>query len=152
MQYGTGAPLWGKKGEELSSPQQQQGQASSLNSRYQSPSRAYQPPSLGGTEYAQQQTNIMEDAMRQQYEAEGTAQAVMSQMTTQRYQISGAHGNVSEMREATEKTKREIKDLATKRLRKKRRLQMIAGALALTDLFLFFRLLVCGGSFFCRRY
>jgi len=71
-------------------------------------------------------------------------------MTTQRQQLKGAHSNVFEMREATERARMEIVELTAKRKQKKMQLQMIVVALAVTDLFLLFRLLQCGGSFFCR--
>jgi len=111
----------------------------------------YQPPKVNGT-YAEQQTGIMEDTMRTHYETEGVAQTVLSQMTTQRHQLQGAHDNVHEMREATEKAKRELMDLQVKMRAKKRRLQFIIGALGLVDFLLFIRLIQCGGSFFCRRH
>jgi len=56
------------------------------------------------------------------------------------------------MRETTEKAKQELQELRAKNLKKKRKLQVIVVALASADLFLFCRLLYCGGSFFCRRW
>ena len=157
MKYGSGAPLWGK-GEGVSSDQQGRGSGELKNrgnyegqSYQKSSAGSYQPPKVKGT-FPGQQTQVMEDTLRTHYEAEGTASAVLSQMTTQRYQLQGAHDNVFHMRETTEKAKRELADLATKTLRKKRRLQAIAALLAVIDGFLFLRIVYCGGSFFCRYY
>mmetsp|Transcript_34526 Transcript_34526/g.103205 ORF Transcript_34526/g.103205 Transcript_34526/m.103205 type:complete len:156 (-) Transcript_34526:542-1009(-) len=155
MKYGSGAPLWGK-GEGLSSKQQGRG-SGELKNRYEGQSYqnsaggSYQPPKVSGT-YSEQQTQVVEDTLRTHYEAEGTAATVLSQMTTQRYQLQGAHDNVFDMRETTEKAKRELADLAAKNKRKKRRLQGIVILLAVTDLLLFVRIVQCGGSFFCRHY
>mmetsp|Transcript_32307 Transcript_32307/g.39687 ORF Transcript_32307/g.39687 Transcript_32307/m.39687 type:complete len:167 (+) Transcript_32307:140-640(+) len=163
--YGSGTPLWGKN-ESLTSPQQQHNNnapgSSQLNNRYQStsyqnsPSASYQPPPVSNTtnntsNYVQQQTQTTEDSLRTQYQAEATANTVLSQMTTQRYQLQNAHDRVYDMRETTEKAKRELADLAAKNRKKKRRLQLIILLLGTLDLFLFLRLLYCGGSFFCRR-
>lgn len=150
--YGSGAPLWGKGGDEQEGTKGSGG--GTLNNRYQSQSYqqgggSYQPPKVSGT-YAEQQTGVMEDTMKTHYEAEGTAATVLSQMTTQRYQLQGAHDNVYEMRETTEKAKRELADLAAKTRKKKMRLYMVIAALSLTDLLLFARIVQCGGSFFCR--
>eukprot|EP00594_Rhizosolenia_setigera_P013309 CAMPEP_0178965960 /NCGR_PEP_ID=MMETSP0789-20121207/16636_1 /TAXON_ID=3005 /ORGANISM="Rhizosolenia setigera, Strain CCMP 1694" /LENGTH=119 /DNA_ID=CAMNT_0020651131 /DNA_START=180 /DNA_END=539 /DNA_ORIENTATION=+ len=113
---------------------------------------SYQPPKAGGggTTYAEQQTGVVEDSLRTQYQAEATANTVMAQMTTQRYQLQGARDNVADMRQTTEKAKKELADLASKAAKKRRRLQMIIAFLAATDTLLFFRLAYCGGSFFCR--
>ena len=162
MVYGSGAPLWGRNGESLTSQQQQQqqhSQGSTLNNRFQSSgpyqqgtvSGNYQPPKVAGT-YAEQQTQVMEDTMRSQYETESVAHTVLSQMTAQRYQLQGAHNNVWEMRETTEKAKRELMDLQMKARAKKRRLQMIIAVLVTVDVLLFIRLIQCGGSFFCRHH
>lgn len=161
MVYGSGAPLWGKNGESLIG-QHEQHHSSILNNRggtsYQqqpgsSTGGSYQPPKQQtGLAYAEQQTHIMEDTMRKQYETEGIAQTVLSQMTTQRQQLQGAHDNVWEMREATEKAKRELMDLQVKWRAKKRRLQMIIVVLGMIDFLLFIRLVQCGGSFFCRHH
>jgi len=110
----------------------------------------YQPPVVKGT-YAEQQNQVMEDTMRTHYNAEGTAATVLSQLTTQRQQLTGAHENVWEMRQATEKAKKDLSTLAAKQRWKKQRLQLIAAALAVTDFFLFVRLVRCGGSFFCKQ-
>eukprot|EP00978_Attheya_sp_CCMP212_P020066 scaffold57045_cov52-Attheya_sp.AAC.4 len=73
----------------------------------------------------------------------------MAQMRTQRHQLTGAHEDVWEMRQSTEKAKRELMDLRHKVLKKKRRLQAIVVGLAVVDFFLFIRIVKCGGSFFC---
>mmetsp|Transcript_47465 Transcript_47465/g.55444 ORF Transcript_47465/g.55444 Transcript_47465/m.55444 type:complete len:159 (+) Transcript_47465:83-559(+) len=157
MTYGTGtAPLWGKQGESLSSPHQQQQSGSNLSNRfqtgspsYQNPSGgSYQPPNVGNN--AQDQAQVLADTVKSQYEAEATAAQVMSQMTTQRYQLQNAHENVYNVRDTTEQAKQELTELQAKGRRKKRRLQIIAGFLATADMILFLRLLLCGGSFFCR--
>mmetsp|Transcript_11954 Transcript_11954/g.16536 ORF Transcript_11954/g.16536 Transcript_11954/m.16536 type:complete len:150 (-) Transcript_11954:239-688(-) len=148
--YGSGQPLWGKGDKKEGNGGGQ------LNNRhqgqsYQKGTSGYQPPVVGNA-YAEQQTGVMEDTMKTHYEAEGTAATVLSQMTTQRYQLQGAHDNVHEMRETTAKAKQNLEELRTKMLKKKRKLQAIAAVLAIADIFLFFRLLYCGGSFFCRSW
>jgi len=60
--YGSGNPLWGKEQEKKGG----------LNNRYQGQSyqkdgSGYQPPNVGGT-YAEQQTGVLEDTMKHQYE------------------------------------------------------------------------------------
>eukprot|EP00560_Eucampia_antarctica_P003186 CAMPEP_0197836492 /NCGR_PEP_ID=MMETSP1437-20131217/29168_1 /TAXON_ID=49252 ORGANISM="Eucampia antarctica, Strain CCMP1452" /NCGR_SAMPLE_ID=MMETSP1437 /ASSEMBLY_ACC=CAM_ASM_001096 /LENGTH=135 /DNA_ID=CAMNT_0043442707 /DNA_START=185 /DNA_END=592 /DNA_ORIENTATION=+ len=128
---------------------------SGLNNRhqggYQSGAGSYQPPRVAG-DYAEQQTGVVEDTMRTHYQTEGTAATVLSQMTTQRNQLEGAHNDVHNMKETTEKAKNELINLIAKVRAKKRKLQLIVAALSAIDLFLFFRIAVCGGSFFCRRY
>ena len=132
--YGSGAPLWGQ-GESTGQP---------------SNSSKYQAPKLGdGNSYQEEQNYIVRDSLKTNYDADGTAAAVLSQMTTQRYQLQSAHDDVFQMREATEKAKRELADMYAKNQAKKRRLQMIIAVLAVTDMFLFLRLLKCGGSFIC---
>ena len=112
---------------------------------------AYQPPSISDPKasYAEQQTYITEDSLRTQYQAEGTANTVLSQMTTQRYQLQGAHDNVADMRQTTELARKELQIMAQKVGAKKRRLQMIIALLVVLDTFCFLRLSFCGGSFFC---
>lgn len=120
-----------------------------LSNRY-SYQHSYAPPAVSGS-FAQQQTQIIEDTMKTHYETEATSAAVLSQMRQQRQQLQGAQSNAWEMREAAEKAKRDLTSMAAKQRRKKLKLQMIAGALALIDLILFLRLIQCGGSFFCKR-
>eukprot|EP00816_Leptocylindrus_hargravesii_P001089 CAMPEP_0196813750 /NCGR_PEP_ID=MMETSP1362-20130617/38843_1 /TAXON_ID=163516 /ORGANISM="Leptocylindrus danicus, Strain CCMP1856" /LENGTH=164 /DNA_ID=CAMNT_0042190111 /DNA_START=9 /DNA_END=503 /DNA_ORIENTATION=+ len=162
--YGSGAPLWGN-GESLSAPANKHGGADgsgggsyksyqdsgAVDSRLPRQGNAYmyRAPTLEGGTYQEQQSHLVEDSLKTNYEAEGTAAAVLSQMTTQRYQLKAAHDDVWEMREATEKAKRELADMHAKSRKKKQRLQMIIAVLAVTDTFLLLRLLRCGGSFFC---
>jgi len=128
---------------------------SDLSNRYQSgpsyqSSHNYQPPSVSGT-YAQQQTQIMEDTMRTNYEAANTVGNVLSQMHGQRQQLTGAHENVWEMRQAAEKAKKDLTSMVKQARKKKLKLQIIAAGLAFIDFVLFLRLLKCGGSFFCKN-
>lgn len=120
-----------------------------LSNRY-SYQHSYAPPAVSGS-FAQQQTQIIEDTMKTHYETEATSAAVLSQMRQQRQQLQGAQSNVWEMREAAEKAKRDLTSMAARQRKKKLKLQIIAGALALIDLILFLRLIQCGGSFFCKR-
>uniref|UniRef100_A0A6T7IAS9 Uncharacterized protein n=1 Tax=Attheya septentrionalis TaxID=420275 RepID=A0A6T7IAS9_9STRA len=151
--YGTGGAPGSAGGSHHSSSGRQ-----NLNNRFQSsPSSyqsGYQPPTVpqqgqSSADYAHGQSNVMEGTMRNHYEAEGTAATVMAQMRTQRHQLTGAHEDVWEMRQSTEKAKRELMDLRHKVLKKKRRLQAIVVGLAVVDFFLFIRIVKCGGSFFC---
>eukprot|EP00586_Coscinodiscus_wailesii_P020349 CAMPEP_0172501516 /NCGR_PEP_ID=MMETSP1066-20121228/150598_1 /TAXON_ID=671091 /ORGANISM="Coscinodiscus wailesii, Strain CCMP2513" /LENGTH=140 /DNA_ID=CAMNT_0013276327 /DNA_START=162 /DNA_END=584 /DNA_ORIENTATION=+ len=134
-----------------SSPRRDQPNAKRNQSNSYQHAGTYQPPAVSGS-YAQQQTQITEDSLRTQYEAEATANTVLSQMTTQRYQLQNAHDQVTGMKETTEMAKRELADLASKTLKKKRRLQLIVAALGTLDFLLLVRLFYCGGSFFCRRH
>ena len=115
-----------------------------VNNRYQSYQTGYVPPT-----YAEQQTDVLQDSVQTQYQAEGTAQAVLSQMHAQRGQLNHAAGDVWEMRQTTEQARREITALQDKLKRKKRRLYMMIAGLGLTDFLLFVRMIQCGGSFFC---
>ena len=117
-----------------------------LNNRFQSYQQGtYQPP----TSYAEKQTEVLTDAVRTQYQAEGTANAVLTRMTDQRNQLTEAHENVWQMRHATEKAKRELQELNNKYRKKKFRLYVTIAALGFMDLLLFFRILQCRGGFFC---
>ena len=140
--FGSGTPAWGK------------GSVPTMTSRrgstaYQS---SYIPPKLNDPKasYAQQQTSITEDTLKTQYQAEGTGNMVLSQMATQRYQLQSAHGNVTDMRNTTELAKKELEAMAERVGRRKQRLKAIIVLLAFANIFCFFRLLICGGSFFCR--
>ena len=157
--YGSGAPLWGN-GESLSALDNKRGEGGGGEASYtsyqegdrlprQGNAYMYRAPTLEGGTYQEQQSHIVEDSLKTNYEAEGTAAAVLSQMSTQRYQLKAAHDDVWEMREATEKAKRELADMHAKSRKKKKRLQMIIGVFAVADTFLLLRLLRCGGSFFC---
>ena len=119
-----------------------------LNNRFNSYQQggSYVPP---GKSFADQQTNVISDTMKSQYQAESTANAVLTQLHTQRHQLQGANDNVWDMRQATEETKRELQDLHAKYRARKNKLKIYIALLASADLFLFLRLLQCHGSFFC---
>lgn len=152
-QFGSGTPVWGMGG----SRHQQQRGSGEFRNRYEGQSYqnsagagvggagGYSPPS-----YAEQQTQRVEDTMKTHYEAEGTAAAVMSQMTTQRHQLQRASDDVAGTRMKGEQAKRELDDLINKVRRKKRRLYAIIAMLGTVDTLLFLRIVQCGGSFFCR--
>ena len=106
---------------------------------------SYQPP----VHYAADQTKKLEDTTKTFYQADETAGHVLGHMTAQRHQIEGAHGNVWEMRQATDKAKREIEELHAKYRAKKQRLYVMIAGLSLVDMLLFFRILQCKGNFFC---
>ena len=119
---------------------------SGLNNRFQSYQQgSYQPPAM----YADTQTGVLEDTVKTQYQAEGTANDVLTRMTEQRHQLTEAHDNVFQMRHATEKAKQELQDLNKKYQAKKLRLYVMIAALGITDLLLFLRLAQCRGGFFC---
>jgi hypothetical protein len=90
----------------------------------------------------------MEDTTQAYYQADETAARVLHQMTAQRQQIEGANNSVWEMRQATEKAKREIAELHKKYRLKKQRLYVTIALLGTADLLLFIRLLQCHGNFF----
>ena len=105
----------------------------------------YQPPVF----YAADQTKTLEDTTKTYYQAEDTANQVLQQMTAQRQQILGAHGNVNELRITAEKTKRELEALRVKYRQKKQKLYMWIAGLSIVDLLLFIRILQCHGNFYC---
>lgn len=121
-----------------------------LNNRFSSYQQggSYQPPNTS-TAYAQQQTDTLTDTVKTQYEAEGTANAVLTRMTEQRHQLTGANDDVWHMRAATEQTKRELRELHNKYRQKKLRLYATIAMLGFTDLLLFLRIVQCRGGFFC---
>ena len=81
---------------------------SGLNNRFSSYQQgSYQPPST----YADRQTETLTDTVKTQYQAEGTANAVLTRLTEQRHQLVSAHDNVSEMRHATEKARLELQQV-----------------------------------------
>ena len=122
-----------------------------VNNRFNSyqQSGSYIPPAK---HYADQQTGVLSDAVKTQYQAESTANSVLNQLSGQRQQLQGANDDVWEMRQATEQTKKELHDLRAKYIAKKRKLYVIIAVLAFVDTFLFLRIISCRGSFFCRRY
>mmetsp|Transcript_27514 Transcript_27514/g.66862 ORF Transcript_27514/g.66862 Transcript_27514/m.66862 type:complete len:144 (+) Transcript_27514:3395-3826(+) len=120
-----------------------------LSNRYNSYQQngSYVPP---GQQYAENQSNVLSDTVKTQYEAENTANAVLQTMNAQRQQLQTANEDVWDMRHATEETKRELRDLQEKYRARKRKLYMYIAILGAVDFLLFLRLLRCGGSFFCR--
>ena len=119
-----------------------------LSNRFNSyqQSGAHVPP---GKTFADQQTNTLADTVKAQYHAEETANAVMTQLHAQRQQIQGANDNVWDMRQATEQTKKELRDLQSKYRQKKMKLYGWIVLLGTLDFLIFLRLLRCRGSFFC---
>ena len=119
-----------------------------LNNRFNSyqQSGGYVPP---GKTFADHQTNVLSDTVKTQYQAESTANAVLNTLHGQRQQLQGANDNVWDMRQATEQTKKELRDLQAKYRQKKNKLRMIIALLATIDLLLFLRILRCRGGFFC---
>lgn len=113
--------------------------------RFFSYQQGYQPP----VHYAADQTRTMEDTTKTFHEADAQATQVLQHMRGQRQQIQGAHNDVYEMRQATEKAKRELEALQKKYREKKQRLYVMIAILSLVDTLLFFRILQCGGNFFC---
>jgi hypothetical protein len=118
-----------------------------LNNRFNSYQQgSYVPP---GKTLADQQTNVVADTVKTQYQAESTANAVLNQLHGQRQQLQGANVDVWDMRQATEQTKRELRDLQSKYLAKKRKLYVIIAMLGTLDFLLFARIVRCRGNFFC---
>ena len=154
MQYGSGSrPAW-IRSEENGVPSQRRGASASGNSQssYQNmTTSSYQAPQLSGT-YEQRQTQVVEDAVRTNVEAETTAGNVLTQLEAQRNQLQRADDDAWAMREDVARAQRELRELQQKTWEKKRRLYAIIGALSFVDAMLFFRIVRCGGSFFCRRY
>ena len=166
LAYGSGRPAWGggdveDGGLSRRTPHNSNGSINNSNNNnngsyqqggggrnYQS---NYQAPQLSGT-YAEQQTQVMEDAMKTHVNAETTANNVLAKLHAQRHQLQNANDDTWEMRQNVATAQRELKELQQKAWAKKRRLYMIIGLLATVDLMLFFRIVQCGGSFFCRHY
>ena len=165
MAYGSGRPAWGggdveDGGLSRRTPHNSNGSmnnnSSNGNGSYQqgggrSYQSNYQAPQLTGG-YTEQQTQIMEDAMRTHVTAETTANNVLAKLHAQRHQLQNANDDTWEMRQNVATAQRELKELQQKAWAKKRRLYGIIGLLAAIDLLLFFRIVQCGGSFFCRTY
>lgn len=161
MVYGSGRPAWGggdveDGGLSRRTPHSSNGSINNNNNNgsyqqgggYQS---NYQAPQLSGG-YAEQQTQIMEDAMRTHVNAETNANNVLAKLHAQRHQLQNANDDTWEMRKNVATAQRELKELQQKAWAKKRRLYGIIGLLAVVDLMLFLRIVQCGGSFFCRHY
>mmetsp|Transcript_10137 Transcript_10137/g.18299 ORF Transcript_10137/g.18299 Transcript_10137/m.18299 type:complete len:166 (-) Transcript_10137:158-655(-) len=165
MAYGSGKPAWGRGGDVEDGVPNRRNNANSGNSNgsyqragesgaYQYQSNAnnnYQPPQLTGA-FAEQQTQVVEDTMRTQIQAETTAGGVLAAMVGQKQQLQNANDDTWAMRTNVANAQRELKELQMKAWKKKQRLYGIIGLLSTVDLVLFFRIVQCGGSFFCRRY
>ena len=102
-----------------------------------------------GLSYAEGQTQGLGETLQTQYEAEATANHVLSTLHAQRNQLRTADGDVLDMRNATEETKRELRDLQAKYRARKRKLYGFISLLGLVDALLFYRIASCRGSFFC---
>eukprot|EP00540_Astrosyne_radiata_P022065 CAMPEP_0116837668 /NCGR_PEP_ID=MMETSP0418-20121206/8779_1 /TAXON_ID=1158023 /ORGANISM="Astrosyne radiata, Strain 13vi08-1A" /LENGTH=127 /DNA_ID=CAMNT_0004467573 /DNA_START=93 /DNA_END=476 /DNA_ORIENTATION=- len=112
------------------------------------PYQSYQNSPPGKT-YAEQQTNVLQDTVKTQYEADSTAANVLSQMHQQRQQLQGTRDDVMGMRTATAQAKQELTEIYDRNRRKKRRLYFIIAVLSIVDLALIIRIIQCHGSFFC---
>jgi len=163
MVYGSGQPAWSRgsdveEGGGLSrrTPHNSNGSINN-NGSYQRGEGGggggynYQAPQSSGG-YAEQQTQIMEDAMRTHVTAETTANNVLAKLHAQRHQLQNANDDTWEMRQNVATAQRELKELQQKAWAKKKRLYGVIGMLSVVDLILFLRIVQCGGSFFCRRY
>lgn len=106
---------------------------------------AYQPP----VHFAADQTKSLENTTQTFYQTDETAARILDQMQGQRGQIKNAHGNVSDMRNATDKAKREMKELQQKYREKKQRLYAWIVILGFADILCLFRLFQCHGNFYC---
>lgn len=115
-----------------------------LNNRFNSYQGSYPETTI-----AEEQTSTLQDTAATQYQAEETANAVLNQLHGQRQQIQGANNDVWETRQLTEETKRELVALQAKYREKKNKLKVLIALFAMLDLFMFYRLLRCRGSFFC---
>lgn len=165
MQYGSGKPAWGGGDAENGIPNRRSNATNSGNSAnsgsYQrgeimsgNNSNNYQPPQLAteGRGYTDQQTHAVEETMRTHVQAETTANTVLASLHAQRQQLQNANDDTWQMRTNVANAQRELKELQQKAFKKKQRLYVIIGLLSVVDLTLFFRIVRCGGSFFCRRY
>jgi hypothetical protein len=88
------------------------GNTTTVNSyqKMQGSGGGYQSP----VSYALDQPKSLEHTTRTYYQAEHTAGQVLNQMTAQRRQIMGAHNDVWDMRQTTEKVKQELEELKLK--------------------------------------
>ncbi|KAL9180223.1 hypothetical protein ACHAXT_008193 [Thalassiosira profunda] len=146
MAYGSGRPDWARSDMEDGVPARRH---NSGNGSYQHSS--YQAPQMQGT-YSEQQTGVVEDAVRTHIQAETTANNVLETMQAQRQQLQNANEDTWNMRTNVANAQRELRELQQKAWKKKQRLYAIIGMLGAVDLLLFLRIVQCGGSFFCRRY
>mmetsp|Transcript_24482 Transcript_24482/g.41922 ORF Transcript_24482/g.41922 Transcript_24482/m.41922 type:complete len:155 (-) Transcript_24482:268-732(-) len=154
MVYGSGKPAWGRGGDVEDGMRQRSPNSGNSNGSYQRGDYAanYQPPQLATGTYAEQQTHVVEDTMRTQIQAETTATTILDTMVQQKQQLQNANDDTWAMRTNVANAQRELKELQQKAWKKKQRLYVIIGLLGTVDLVLFFRIVQCGGSFFCRRY
>lgn len=159
MAYGSGKPAWARGGNDVEDgvPSRRSnansGNSSGSYQRGGDGQYGYQPPQLSGTTtYAEQQTHVVEDAMRTHVQAETTANTVLATLHAQRQQLQNANDDTWQMRTNVANAQRELKELQQKAWKKKQRLYVIIGMLAFVDTMLFLRIVQCGGSFFCRRY
>lgn len=157
MAYGSGKPDWARGDVEDgvrnrgTSPSYQRSGGNDSSGNNNNNNYGYQPPQVTGT-YAEQQTQVVEDTMRTHVEAETQANNVLAMMHGQRQQLQNANDDTWAMRTNVANAQRELKELQIKSWKKKQRLYMIIGMLGFVDTVLFFRIVQCGGSFFCRRY
>ena len=149
MTYGSGRPDWARNDVEDGIPRNRNNSGNSGGGSYQN---NYQPPQLSHAAYTDQQTHIVEDAMRTHVAAETTANTVLATLHAQRQQLQNANDDTWQMRTNVANAQRELRELQAKAWKKKQRLYIIIGILGFVDLMLFFRIVQCGGSFFCRRY
>ena len=159
MVYGSGKPAWARGDVEDGVKRRTNGNNSGNSAGGGSYQRGgdhnsnYQPPQLTGTTtYAEQQTNVVEDTMRTHVQAETTANTVLATLHAQRQQLQNANDDTWQMRTNVANAQRELRELQAKAWKKKQRLYIIIGILGFVDTMLFFRIVQCGGSFFCRRY
>lgn len=159
MAYGSGKPSWSRGDFEDGVPTRRHHSGNSAASgSYQhgaagGETNNYQPPQLTTTgKYTEQQTNIVEDTMRTHVAAETTANTVLATLHAQRQQLQNANDDTWQMRTNVAAAQRELRELQKKAWQKKQRLYIIIGILGFVDVILFFRIVQCGGSFFCRRY
>ena len=149
MAYGSGRPDWARNDVEDGVPRNRNNSGNSGGGSYQN---NYQPPQLSHKSYTDQQTNILEDATRTHVAAETTANTVLATLHAQRQQLQNANDDTWQMRTNVANAQRELRELQAKAWKKKQRLYIIIGILGFVDFMLFFRIVQCGGSFFCRRY
>lgn len=162
MAYGSGTSFWARGAEPEDGVPTRRNNTNSGNShgsyqrgesgahQYSGNGNNYQPPQLTGT-YARQQTQIVEDVVRTQVQAETAANNVLASMVGQKQQLENANEDTWAMRTNVVNAQRELKDLQQKAWMKKQRLYIIIGLLGAIDLVLFLRIVQCGGSFFCRH-
>jgi len=108
----------------------------------------YSSYQTGGT-ISEQQNNTLQDTTTAYYQADDTANHVLERLSAQRTQLEHATGHVDGMQNATAQAQLEMRELRKKIMEKKQRLYFVIGMLTITDLFLFWRIVHCGGNFYC---